>query len=63
MSNDKPEKLIRRPQVQEITGLGRSTIYDLILSEKFPRPVKLGRASAWPLSEVQDWVRQQIAAR
>lgn len=55
--------LLRLPQVQARTGLGRSTIYLKISQGQFPAPVKLGaRAVAWPESEVTRWIRSRIDA-
>jgi prophage regulatory protein len=53
--------LIRLPQVRELTGLSRSTIYLLESRGEFPKHVALSvRASAWVSSEVQDWIRARI---
>lgn len=57
------DKLIRRPQVQEITGLSRSSIYDQMERGTFPRPLRIGsRAVAWRESEVLDWMNTREAA-
>ena len=59
------DKHLRRPAVEELTGLSRSTIYDLMAKGEFPRPVKLTqKAVAWPESAIVDWLsqRQQSAA-
>lgn len=59
------QKHLRRRAVEEITGLSRSTIYDLMSKGQFPRPVKLtGKAVAWPESAIADWLesRQSAAA-
>ncbi len=59
------EKHLRRRAVEELTGLSRSTIYDLMSKGQFPRPVKLtGRAVAWPESALVAWLdsRQSTAA-
>ena len=59
------EKHHRRRAVEEITGLSRSTIYDMMSRGLFPRPVKLtGKAVGWPESAIADWLasRQQAAA-
>lgn len=57
-------RMIRLPQVQEQTGLTRSTIYDLIAAGSFPKQVKLSeRCSAWVEAEVQNWISERIAAR
>lgn len=51
------EKHLRRRDVQHITGLARSTIYDLMARGEFPRPVKLtGKAVGWPESKIADWL-------
>jgi prophage regulatory protein len=57
-------RIIRRVQVQSLTGLSRSTIYAGIASGNFPRPVPLGpRAVGWIEDEVNEWVTSRIAAR
>ena len=44
------DRLLRRPEVEELTGLARATLYQKMAMGHFPRPVKLGvRAVAWPL--------------
>lgn len=51
------DKHLRRPAVQDLTGLSRSTIYDLMKKGAFPRPVRLTRkAVAWPESAVVEWL-------
>ena len=59
------EKHYRRAEVESLTGLRRSTIYDLMSKGLVPRPVKLtGRAVAWPESAIATWLqsREQAAA-
>jgi len=52
------DKILRLPQVQEVTGLCRSAVYAL---KDFPRAVKLGgtRSSGWLSSEVDAWIEAQ----
>ena len=51
------DRLLRRPEVQELTGLARATIYQRMALGDFPRPVKVGvRAVAWPLSVIEKWI-------
>jgi prophage regulatory protein len=59
----KSERLLRLPLVQDLTGLGRTSIYDAIARGDFPRPAKLGRVSAWPESEVRRWIDARLAER
>jgi len=50
-------KHLRRPAVETITGLSRSSIYDMMSRDEFPRPVRIGRrAVAWPESAVMEWL-------
>ncbi|QYJ85859.1 AlpA family transcriptional regulator [Shewanella mesophila] len=57
-------RLIKLKEVMDCTGLGRSTIYNYIADETFPKPVSLGaRAVAWVESEVQDWILERITER
>lgn len=57
-------KLLRLPQVMCQTGLARSTIYKLMDSGIFPRPIPLMKMSVgWLESEIEDWICQRIAER
>lgn len=59
-----PSRLIRRPEVCDLTGLPKSTLYDHLASGAFPAPVRLScRSVAWHLSEVQAWIDSRISAR
>jgi prophage regulatory protein len=54
------DRHLRRVAVEELTGLSRSTIYDLMAKGAFPRPVRLtGRAVAWPESAIAEWLAQR----
>jgi prophage regulatory protein len=58
------EFFLRRPAVELMTGLSRSTLYELISAGDFPRPVPLGPKSvAWRESEVAAWQQARIAER
>ena len=60
---DAPTRVLRLPRVQARTGLSRSTIYMRVAHGSFPKPVRLGaRAIGWIESEVDAWIREQIAA-
>lgn len=55
---------MRRGAVEQVTGLSRSGIYELMADRRFPRPVRLGPKSvAWRESEVAAWQRARIAER
>ena len=51
------DRLLRRPEVEALTGLARATIYQRMALGDFPRPVKIGiRAVAWPQSVIEKWI-------
>lgn len=57
------ERLIRIDEVQDKTGLRRSSIYEQIRAGTFPEQVKLGpRAAAWYEGEITAWIasRRQV---
>ena len=59
-----PEVILRRAEVERITGLGRSSIYSLMAAGQFPRAVPLSdRAVGWIEREVSEWQRARIAQR
>jgi len=54
--------LIRRKEVERLTALSRSRIYDLMKQGAFPRPVVLGAMSvAWLETEIHEWIAARIA--
>ncbi len=56
------EKFLRRAQIEKLTGLSRSTIYDRVKAGSFPKPIKIGdRAVAWLQSEIDAWQSDCIA--
>jgi prophage regulatory protein len=55
-------KILRLPQVCEVTGLCRSMIYQLEADLRFPQRVKIGlRAVGWLDKEVNAWLIRRIA--
>lgn len=54
-------KILRLPEVKEITGLSRSSIYLRIANSEFPKAISLGgRAVGWLESDIQDWLAERI---
>ena len=54
--------LIRRKEVERLTALSRSRIYDLMKQGSFPKPVQLGAMSvAWQEVEIREWIAARIA--
>ncbi|RKQ73475.1 helix-turn-helix transcriptional regulator [Oceanibaculum indicum] len=57
-------RLLRRKEVEDMTGLSRSPLYREIQAGRFPRPVKVGaHASRWVEAEVRAWVAERVANR
>lgn len=55
------ERALRLPQVCQMTGLGRSMIYQLQAERRFPQRIMLSeRAVGWLESEVQAWLGTRI---
>jgi prophage regulatory protein len=62
------DRFLRRPEVESVTGLGRSTIYDKMAAGEFPKPVPIsggvsGGAVGWLESEIAAWQEKRIAVR
>ena len=55
-----PDRLLRRPEVEHMTGMSTARLYSAMREGRFPRPRRIGKgphgAVGWPLSEVQDWM-------
>lgn len=50
-------RLLRRPEVERLTGKSRSAIYLDIRRGRFPHPVPIGlRAVAWRESDIKRWI-------
>lgn len=56
--------VLRLPEVMRRTGLRRSSIYNRISSNEFPRAFSLGgSARGWLESEIDDWIAARAATR
>ena len=56
-------KIIRRPEVESITGLSRSSIYAKMENGTFPKGIKLSeRSVGWLEHEIQEWLKNRISA-
>ncbi len=54
-------RILRLPDVQEITGLKRTAIYDKMKIGEFPSSISLSeRMVGWIESEVQAWLDDKI---
>ena len=57
MGDSRMNKLLRRPEVESITGLSRASIYARMSAGTFPLPVRLGPNSvAWRAIDLEHWI-------
>jgi prophage regulatory protein len=53
----------RLPEVEQVSGLSRSSIYRLEAAGEFPKRVKLGQRSVgWPRSAILKWCANRPSA-
>lgn len=53
-------RLLRRKEVEVITGLSRSSIYAMMKKGSFPKQLKIGqRAVAWREQEISGWIKDR----
>ena len=56
------QRILRRRAVENIVGMGRSSINAAVAAKKFPAPIKLcGRSVGWLGTEIDAWVAARIA--
>ena len=57
-------KLLRLPQVKELTQLSSEGIYRLISQGKFPKQIKIAeRSSRWIESEIMNFITEKMEER
>ena len=57
-------KLVKLPDVCEITTFSSATIYRLISKGEFPKQIKLSeRSSGWLLDEIYAWLDEKRSSR
>jgi prophage regulatory protein len=62
----KPTRLIRIDEVCSRLGYSRATVWRMVKTGQFPRPLKPypdARASAWIETEIDDYIAAAIARR
>ena len=63
-TNAEKIRILRRKQVENRTGLSRSTIYDRLNEGTFPKQISLGpRTVGWVKSEIDAWLVDCIKSR
>lgn len=57
-------KILKLIDVLDLTGLSRSSVYELCAKGEFPSKVQLtSRSVGWLEGEVHRWIQQQAAKR
>lgn len=54
------DQMVDMKFITAFTGLTDKWFYQLMKNGEFPKPVKLGRASRWFKSEVENWVQAKV---
>lgn len=53
-------RILRLPEVKRITGLGRTSIYQMMKDGIFPRSISLGsRAIGWKFGDIREWLESR----
>jgi prophage regulatory protein len=54
------DRILRLKEVESVTGLKRSSIYEKIKAGEFPKQVSLSeRTVGWYESEIQNWINSR----
>ena len=54
------DRLMRRREVERITGMSRASIYRLMQQGDFPRPVKVSSTAVrWKESDIAAWIESR----
>ena len=57
------DRLLRRREVEWITGMSRASIYRQMQEGDFPRPVKVGSTAVrWKESDIAAWIESRPEA-
>jgi prophage regulatory protein len=56
------KRFLRLPSVLHMTGIGRTTVYELEGKGRFPRRIKLSsNTTVWLEHEIQSWISDCVA--
>ncbi|MDR1613855.1 MAG: AlpA family phage regulatory protein, partial [Planctomycetota bacterium] len=55
-ATDDAAVMVDATQAAAMMGIHRATVFKLLSAGKFPRPVKLGRATRWVKDELLAWI-------
>ncbi len=64
MTSTNPRRILRLPEVMQMTGRGRVSIYNDMKAGLFPASRKIGaRAVGWDNQEVEAWIASKLEVR
>ena len=63
MTTTQKNELLTCDEVLDLLKCARSTLYVLMETQGFPRPIKFGTANRWFKTEVDAWLDRQAAVR
>ncbi|PSW69480.1 AlpA family transcriptional regulator [Photobacterium sp. GB-50] len=64
ITNRKPKKILRLPEVKDKVGLSRSSIYALMTKGDFPPSIPLGeRSVGWFEDKIDQWLLEREKKR
>ena len=56
-------QLLRRTEVEQLTGLSRTAIYDRMREGRFPQSIALSpKTIRWVRGEILKWIKEQIVS-
>ena len=57
-------KIIKRKELLELVSMSKSTLYNQVAENRFPKPIKLAnRSVGWLTSDVLEWFEQKKGER
>ncbi|MCC5451689.1 AlpA family transcriptional regulator [Rheinheimera sp. UJ51] len=61
-TNDLKCRLLKRSEVSKATTLCKTSIYELMKTGDFPKPINIGgRRVAWLQSDIETWITDRLA--
>lgn len=60
MSTTETNRILKRPEVEKMTSLSRTSIYRMMQTGDFPKPIQLGssRSVGWRIGDVTAWLNE-----
>lgn len=62
------DRFIKIEEVQGLSGVSRSQVYNLISGNSFPQPINISdkgsrRSPRWSFNEIQEWIEEKKRQR